>query len=108
MKVSASVDAANRIPGDNVAETLGDLKIAVRTNPGLAIVGVCSDAGLGGVFDTALDLGSAQPNLTAEKSSSSSGSGFCLPRFGRLLRGISTSRTYPSGLGHRRELRIEP
>ena len=54
--MASSLDAANLIPGDNVANALADLQVAVWADPGLAIVGVCSDAGLGCVVHASLSL----------------------------------------------------
>jgi hypothetical protein len=54
--MTPSLDAANFIPGNNVADALADLKMAVRADPGLSIIRICTDAGLGCVFDAALDF----------------------------------------------------
>ena len=58
--MSSSLDAANLIPGNNVADALGDLQVAVWADPGLAIVGVCSDAGLRCVVHASLSLAATQ------------------------------------------------
>ena len=42
-----------------MANALGDLQVAVWANPGLGIIGICPDAGLGGVLDPALYLGAS-------------------------------------------------
>lgn len=60
MKVSARLDAANLIPGNKVAQAFANLQVAVWANPGLTIVGVCTDAGLGDVFNATLYLAAAQ------------------------------------------------
>jgi hypothetical protein len=54
--VPSSLDASNLIPGDNVADALADLQVAVWADPSLAIVSVCSDAGLGCVVHASLRL----------------------------------------------------
>ena len=59
--MSASIYAANLIPGDQVANAFADLQVAVRTNPGFAIVCVRTNAGLGDVFNAAFDLTATQP-----------------------------------------------
>jgi hypothetical protein len=53
MKVTTGLDAANIIPGNNVADALADLQVTVRANPGFAIVCVSADAGLSYVVDSA-------------------------------------------------------
>jgi hypothetical protein len=47
VKVAPGVYTANFIPGDNVADSLADLKMAVRADPGLAVIRVGANAGLG-------------------------------------------------------------
>ena len=59
--MTSSLDAANFIPGNNVADALADLKMAVRADPGLTVIGVCTDAGLGCVFDTPFDFAATEP-----------------------------------------------
>ncbi len=59
--MTAGFYAANLIPGDNVADSLADLQVAMRADPGFAIVGISTDAGLGGVLDPALDFAAAKP-----------------------------------------------
>lgn len=54
--MSSSLDAANLIPGNNVAHAFADLQVAVRADPGFAVVGVCADAGLRCVVDASLGL----------------------------------------------------
>lgn len=58
--MTSSLDSANFIPGNNVADSLADLKMAVRADPGLTVIRVCTDAGLGCVFDTAFDFAATQ------------------------------------------------
>jgi hypothetical protein len=60
VKVSTGVYASNLIPGNDVTDSLGDLKVTVRADPSFAIVGICADASLSRVFDSALDFGSSQ------------------------------------------------
>ena len=60
MEVATGVDTANFIPGNNVANALGDLQVAMWADPGLAIIGIRTDAGLGCVLDAALDFASAK------------------------------------------------
>ncbi len=60
MEVAAGVDTSHFIPGNNVAYALGDLQVAMWANPGLAVIGIRTDAGLGCVLDTALDFASAK------------------------------------------------
>ena len=59
--MTSSFDAPNFIPGNNVADALADLKMAVRADPSLAVIGVCTDAGLGCVFDTPFDVAATEP-----------------------------------------------
>ena len=59
--MTAGFYAANLIPRDNVADSLADLQVAMRADPGFAIVGISADAGLRGVFDSALDFTAAKP-----------------------------------------------
>ena len=54
--MATSIYATNLVPGNQVADSLADLKVAVRADPGFPVIGVRSDAGLGGVFDTAFDF----------------------------------------------------
>jgi hypothetical protein len=54
--MSARIDTANRIPGHNVTQTLADLQVAVRANPGFSIIRICADARLSRVLDPALCL----------------------------------------------------
>jgi hypothetical protein len=61
MKVTTGLDAANLIPGNNVANALADLQVAVRANPGFAIVCVGADAGLSYVVDSALCFAPSKP-----------------------------------------------
>lgn len=58
--MAASFDASDFIPGNDVAYAFGYLQVAVRAHPGLAVISVCANAGLSGVFDTALYFGSSQ------------------------------------------------
>lgn len=58
--MAASFDASDFIPGNDVADALGYLQVAVRADPGLAVICVCANAGLSGVFDTTLYFGSTQ------------------------------------------------
>ena len=60
MEVAAGVDAANFIPCNNVAYALSDLQVAMWADPGLAVIGIRTDAGLGCVLDAALDFASAK------------------------------------------------
>jgi hypothetical protein len=60
VKVPARLYATHFIPGNQVTEAFGDLKVAVWAYPGFAVIGVCADAGLGCVFNTALNFGSAK------------------------------------------------
>jgi hypothetical protein len=60
VKVTSSLDAANLIPGDNVADSLADLQVAVWADPGLAIVSVCTDAGLRCVVHASFRLAATQ------------------------------------------------
>jgi hypothetical protein len=60
VKVTPGFDAANFIPGNNVANALGDLQVAVRANPGFSVIGIGANTGLGCVFDPTLDFASAQ------------------------------------------------
>jgi hypothetical protein len=54
--MTSGFNASNLIPGDNVAYSLGDLKVAVWTNPGFSIFGICADARLRRVLDSPFDL----------------------------------------------------
>lgn len=54
--MTTSFYAANFIPGNHVTDALVDLQVAMWANPGFTVVGVCTDAGLGGVFNAALDF----------------------------------------------------
>lgn len=58
--MSASLHTTNFIPGNYVTKSLADLQMAVRANPGLSVIGICADAGLGGVLDTSFDLASTK------------------------------------------------
>jgi hypothetical protein len=60
MKVTARFNAPNRIPGNNVAEPFGDLKVAVRANPGLIFFCICTDAGLSRVLNATFDFRTAK------------------------------------------------
>jgi hypothetical protein len=60
VKVAASINPANLIPGNNVTDALADLEMAVWADPGFPVIGICANAGLGGVLDSALDLTSTQ------------------------------------------------
>lgn len=60
MEVATGVDTAHFIPGNNVAYALSDLQVAMWADPGLAIIGIRTDAGLSCVLDAALDFASAQ------------------------------------------------
>lgn len=59
--MTAGFYAANLIPGNNVADSLADLQVAMRADPGFPIVGISTDAGLRGVFDSALNFAAAKP-----------------------------------------------
>jgi hypothetical protein len=54
--MTSGVNASNLIPGDNVADPLGDLKVAVWAHPGFSIFGICANARLSRVFDSPFDL----------------------------------------------------
>jgi hypothetical protein len=60
VEVAAGIDTAHFIPGNNVANALGDLQVAVWADPGLAIIRIRTDAGLSCVLDAALDFASAK------------------------------------------------
>jgi len=60
VKVTSGFDAANFVPGHDVTYALGDLQVAVWANPGFPVIGVCSNTGLGCVFDPTLDFASAK------------------------------------------------
>ena len=60
MEVSAGVYASHLIPGNYVAYALSDLQVAMWADPGLAVIGIRTDAGLGCVLDAALDFASAE------------------------------------------------
>lgn len=59
--MSARVDAAHFIPGNDVTEALSDLEVAVRANPGFTVICVGTDAGLSRVFNSALYFTAAKP-----------------------------------------------
>jgi hypothetical protein len=54
--MTSGVNTANLIPGDNVANSLGDLKVAVWANPGFSVFGIRPDTRLGRVFDSPFDF----------------------------------------------------
>ena len=58
MKVAAILDTAVGIPGDQVANTLLDVHVAVWADPGLAVFCVRSARALHGVLDAVLDFSS--------------------------------------------------
>lgn len=58
MKVASRSDVAVSIPSHSVSRTLGDGQIAVRTNPGLAIIRIGTRSSLHDVFDAIFDNGS--------------------------------------------------
>lgn len=58
--MATSFYATNLIPGNHVADALADLKVAVWADPGFTVVGIRTDAGLGGVFDAAFDFCASQ------------------------------------------------
>jgi hypothetical protein len=60
VEVTTGIYASNLIPGNNVTDALGDLQVAMWANPGLSVIGICTDAGLRGVLDAALDFRSSQ------------------------------------------------
>jgi hypothetical protein len=60
VEVAAGVDAAHLIPGNNVADALSDLQVAMWADPGLAVISIRTDAGLCCVLDAALDFASAK------------------------------------------------
>jgi hypothetical protein len=60
VEVTTGVYASNLIPGNHVTDALGDLQVAMWANPGLTVIGICADAGLGGVLDAALNFRSPQ------------------------------------------------
>ncbi len=64
--MSSSLNAPNFIPGDNVADALADLQVAVGADPGLSIISICTDAGLGRVLNTTFSFAStkAESNRT--------------------------------------------
>lgn len=51
---------ADFVPGNNVTHALADLKVAMWTDPGFAVICVRADAGLGGVLDAAFDLAASK------------------------------------------------
>jgi hypothetical protein len=57
--MTASFDAANFIPGNDVAEAFGYLQVAVWADPGFSVVCVCANARLSGVLDAAFEFGSS-------------------------------------------------
>ena len=58
--MATGIYTANFIPGNNVAYALSDLQVAMWADPGLAVIGIRTDAGLGCVLDAALDFASAE------------------------------------------------
>ena len=58
--MAAGLDATNGVPRDQMRDALGDLQVAVWANPGFPVIGVCSNTGLGCVFDPTLDFASAK------------------------------------------------
>lgn len=58
--MASGVYTAHFIPGHNVADALSDLKVAMWADPGFAVIGIRSDAGLSCVFDAALDFASTK------------------------------------------------
>jgi hypothetical protein len=60
VEVTTGIYASNLIPGNNVTDALGDLQVTMWANPGLSVIRICTDAGLRGVFDPALDFRSSQ------------------------------------------------
>jgi hypothetical protein len=64
--MASCVYSAHAIPGNYVAQALIDLKVAVRANPRLTVVGISANRGLGGVLDVSLYLGA--PNSQSGNS----------------------------------------
>jgi hypothetical protein len=60
VKVATGLYTADFIPGNNVTDALADLKVAMWTYPGFAVICVRADARLGCVLDTALYLAASK------------------------------------------------
>ena len=58
--MAAGLYTADFIPGNNVTDALADPKVAMRADPGFAVICIRTDAGLGCVLDTALDLAASK------------------------------------------------
>lgn len=58
--MATGLHAADFIPGNNVTDALADLEVAIWADPGFAVICIRTDAGLGGVLDTALDLAASK------------------------------------------------
>ena len=61
MKVSTGLYATKFIPGNYVTKALADLQVAVRANPGFAVICIRADAGLGDVVNASFDFAATQP-----------------------------------------------
>jgi hypothetical protein len=44
--MTASFNTTHCVPGNYVADSLGDLQMAVRADPSFIFIGICSNAGL--------------------------------------------------------------
>jgi hypothetical protein len=68
MKVTSGFNTANSIESHQMANSLGDLQLAVRADPGLAVFRVCTDGALNGVFNSALEFGATKTTATGKRS----------------------------------------